>query len=105
MKRRENKEVTFTAQAYLSDRIGENGWGLYVFLSEIADLYNRIKRTLHGGALSTGKQLADFKNAYLKRFGVTARQFNAVRFDLEGNLKSAQEVLGLRIQALTESLP
>jgi hypothetical protein len=104
MKRRKNREVTFTAQAYLPDRMGENGWGLYAFLSETADLYNRIKRTLHGGALSTGKPLASFKNAYLKRFGITARQFNAVRFDLEGNLESAKEVQGLRIQALSERI-
>jgi len=45
-----------------------------------------------------------FKNDYLKRFGITARQFNAVRFDLGGTIESAKEVQKIHIGEAAERI-
>src|SRR5208337_64066 len=103
-----DKTPTFTAQTYIPDRvlegIGENGHCLYDFLSETADLYGHIERILFRDTLCSGEPPVSFKNAYLKRFDITARQFNAIRFDLGGNLESVKELRKLHIQEITDRI-
>ena len=83
--------------------IGDNQ-KLYSFLGETADFYSHIKRTLFSDTLRTGELPLSFKNSYLKRFGIMARQFNAVRFDLGGNIESVKELRKLHLQELTERI-
>ena len=54
-------------------------------LAAYAELYGRAERTLFA-ALRAGQKLNDLKRAFLPRFGVTARQFNAVRVGLDGKI-------------------
>ena len=62
-----------------------------------ANLYGRIKRSLFKDSVRSGLKPVSFKNEYLVKYGITARQFNAIRYDLDGNISSAVEVLKLRI--------
>lgn len=59
-------------------------------LSECAFLFNRVEHSLYAET-ATGKSSASFcKNSYLKKYGITARQFNACRVSLEGKMASCQ---------------
>ena len=68
-------------------------------LADYAALLCRAERTLHGD-LQRGKRAELLKSEYLVRFGLTARQFNAVRIQLEGKLKAMGELLPLQIENL-----
>lgn len=56
-------------------------------LDAYAALYGRVERSLFA-ALQAGGTVNDLKRTFLPRFGITARQFNAVRVGLEGKLDS-----------------
>ena len=56
-------------------------------LEAYAELYGKAERTLFA-ATETGIDAMDLKQEYLRLFGITARQFNAIRIGLKG-IKSA----------------
>jgi IS605 OrfB family transposase len=68
------------------------------FLSDYGTRYNHIERKLYAEMRSAGISAAKFKNEYLGRFGITARQFNAIGRNLEGKIASVKELLPLRKQ-------
>jgi hypothetical protein len=59
-------------------------------LDAYAELYGRAERSLFA-ALQAGGKLNDLKRDFLPRFGITARQFNAVRIGLEGKIDSIKQ--------------
>jgi len=56
-----------------------------VLLDAYAELYERAKRTLFA-RLQAGEPLGALKCALLRRFGLTARQFNALAADVRGTI-------------------
>ena len=71
-------------------------------LSAYADLYGRVQRKLFAdvaaGILDAGH--ASLKREYLRRYGIPARMFNAVRVSLEGKVASVKEQQKLRVDSL-----
>ncbi len=59
-------------------------------LDAYAELYGRTERSLFA-ALQAGGKLNDLKRDFLPRFGITARQFNAVRIGLDGKMDSIKQ--------------
>lgn len=59
-------------------------------LTAYAALYGQAERSLFA-ALRAGGSLNPLKRTFLKRFGVTARQFNALRVGLDGKIAAIQE--------------
>jgi IS605 OrfB family transposase len=60
-------------------------------LDAYAAVYGKAERSLFAD-LAAGKQSKnELKRAYQIRFGITARQFNAIRIGLEGKVRSIQE--------------
>jgi hypothetical protein len=55
-------------------------------------LFGRVERTLYAD-MQKGKDASELKSAYLARFEITARQFNAVRIQLQGKVKAMREQL------------
>ncbi len=103
--KKDSDVLSFTACTLLNDiDISGAGSSLYGILDEIGDLYGHIKRSLFKDFISTGQKPLSFKNAYLLRFGITARQFNAVRYDLDGNISSAAEILKKRVEDIESSV-
>ena len=68
-------------------------------LSAYADLYGRVERKLFA-AVAAGRTPASLKSGYLKRFGILARMFNAVRVSLEGKIASVKEQQKLQLDSL-----
>ena len=56
-------------------------------LDAYASLYGKVERSLFA-AMQAGGSLNDLKREFLPKFGITARQFNAVRVGLEGKIDS-----------------
>jgi len=59
-------------------------------LEAFAELFGRVERSLFA-ALQTGKSITDIKREFLGRFGITARQFNAIAAGLKGKIASVKE--------------
>lgn len=64
--------------------------GQAAVLDAYAELYGRAERSLFA-AMQAGDKLNDLKRDFLPRFGITARQFNAVRIGLDGKIDSIKQ--------------
>jgi hypothetical protein len=56
-------------------------------LDAYAGLCGRVERSLFA-AMRTGVSIKELKREFQPKFGITARQFNAVRVGLEGKIDS-----------------
>lgn len=68
-------------------------------LREYARRFGHIERTLFAD-LQKGKEANQLKSEYMSRFDITARQFNALRIQLQGKIESIQELIPVRIANL-----
>ena len=68
-------------------------------LSAYAGLYGRVQRKLFA-QVAAGRPAARLKSEHLRRYGIPARMFNAVRVSLEGKVASVQEQQKLRVDSL-----
>src|ERR1700688_3159240 len=67
-------------------------------LEAYAELYGKAERTLFT-ATEAGIDAMDLKQEYLRLFGITARQFNAIRIGLKGKVRSIEELRPQQIAA------
>ncbi len=68
-------------------------------LDAYAELFGQVERRLFA-ELAAGRSAASLKSQYLKRYGIPARMFNAVRVSLEGKVASVREQQKLRVDSL-----
>ena len=68
-------------------------------LATYAELYGRVGRKLFA-EVAAGRSTTSLKSAYLKRYGIPARMFNAVRVSLDGKISSVRETMALRRESL-----
>jgi hypothetical protein len=68
-------------------------------LRAYAILFGHVERTLFAD-IEKGKHAKDLKSAYLARFGITARQFNALRIQLLGKIEAIRKQIPLQIENL-----
>ena len=61
---------------------------LWPYMDAAAAITGRAERALHAD-LKRGMPLKDLKRSYLPRFGLNARQFNAIRISLDGKVAAA----------------
>ena len=64
-------------------------------LSAYGELYGKVHRKLFAD-VAAGRSAASLKNAYLERYGIPARLFNAVRVSLEGKVSAVRAAQRLR---------
>ena len=68
-------------------------------LAAYAGLYGRVERKLFAD-VAAGRRAISLKSAYLERYGIPARMFNALRVSLEGKVASAREAQKLHRDTL-----
>ena len=68
-------------------------------LAAYAELYSRVQRKLFAD-IAAGNSANSLKSVYLKRYGIPARMFNALRVSLEGKVASVRETMVLRRDSL-----
>jgi IS605 OrfB family transposase len=81
-------------------------------LSAYADLFNRVAHHLAADMVREGRDAPSFRNSYQRHFNITARQFNAVRVQVEGlannrveNMKNLENILSGKIAVTRKLLP
>ena len=72
-------------------------------LCAFAALFGTVKRSLFAD-LARGRLANDCKSSYIKKYGITARHFNAVKVGLEGNIASAKTLQRLRVKTLQHKI-
>ena len=72
-------------------------------LSAYAELYGRVERKLFA-EVAAGRSAASLKSGYLKRYGIPARMFNAVRVSLEGKVASVREQQKMQLDSLSRRI-
>ena len=90
---------TATYQTRIRDYSGIEKAAGDAALSAYAGLYGRVQRKLFAEVMA-GRSAASLKNEYLKRYGIPARMFNAVRVSLEGKMASVKEQQKLQLDSL-----
>jgi IS605 OrfB family transposase len=68
-------------------------------LTAYAALYGTVERNLFA-ALAAGGDASSLKSAFLRRHGITARQYNAVAINLKGKMSSVKEQRAVLINEL-----
>ena len=72
-------------------------------LDAYAELYGRVQRKLFA-EVGAGRSTTSLKSAYLERYGIPARMFNAVRVSLEGKVSSVGEQQKMRLDDLQQRI-
>ena len=72
-------------------------------LAAYAELYSRLQRKLFAD-IAAGSSATSLKSAYLKRYGIPARMFNALRVSLDGKVASAREAQKLHRDTLNRRI-
>ena len=88
-----------THQTRVADYAGMDRLAGDAALAAYAELYGRVQRKLFAD-VAAGGSAASLKGAYLQRYGIPARLFNAVRVSLEGKVASVKEQQKLRVDSL-----
>src|SRR5580692_8614161 len=70
-------------------------------LHACAELFAHIEHCLLAD-ISRGKTSGEVKSSYLVKYGITARQFNALRVKVEGKIASIKELHKIQISDLKE---
>jgi IS605 OrfB family transposase len=91
-------EMTLTYQTRL--RLDEKGAAI---LDEYAQLANLVERSLYA-EVAKGNTSASCKNDFLKKFGITARQFNSYRVSLEGKIVACRAGQELALKSLNQQI-
>ena len=68
-------------------------------LAAYGELYGRVRRKL-SAEVAAGRPATSLKSAYLERYGIPARLFNAVRVSLDGKMSSVRESQRLQHDSL-----
>ena len=94
-----NRPPTATYQTRVRSYSGVGKVAGNAALSAYAELYGQVQRKLFA-QVAVGQSAASLKSEYLRRFGIAARMFNAVRVSLEGKVASVREQQKLRVDSL-----
>ena len=73
------------------------------WLDTFGGLYGQLQRKLYSHA-AKGENLSDLKSAFSATHGISARQFNAMRMELEGKIAGTVELLKVRKKDLSNSI-
>jgi IS605 OrfB family transposase len=68
-------------------------------LTSYAVLYGKVERSLFA-AIQAGRQPTKLKPEFMKTFGITARQYNAVRIHLQGKIASIKALRPVQLEQL-----
>jgi IS605 OrfB family transposase len=71
-------------------------------LQAYAGVCSQVERSLFTDIQKKEAPLPQLKSTYLKRFGITARQFNGCRISVEGKISSLKEIQKQRLAELKE---
>lgn len=93
-----------TYQTKLSTICTRNGWTSDMYLLEFTKFFGILERKLFLKTHIQGVAPSSLKKSFLKEYGITARQFNSLRMQLDGKVSSVREKRKLDIQELENKM-
>ena len=99
---RPNHKAAFIVQHTYQDRLTLN-LAQARWMNAFGELYGRLQRTLYA-RVAKGEKAIDLKSAFCAEHGLSARQFNALRMELDGKISGTVELLKLRKKELARSI-
>ncbi|MBN2478907.1 MAG: hypothetical protein JXA94_01635, partial [Parachlamydiales bacterium] len=97
MQQVKSRQITYQTRIKNFDKKTEE------ILSSCANLLSILERKLFSD-LMKGKKINDLKKEYIKNHQITARQFNSIRFQIEGKIRSFYEIKKSRIFELNQKI-
>ena len=91
--------MTGTYQTRVSAYAGRSRSAGDAALDACAELYGRVQRKLFA-EMAVGRSAPVLKSEYLKRYGISARLFNAVRVSVEGKVAAVRKSQKLQVESL-----
>ena len=91
--------MTGTYQTRVSAYAGRSRSAGDAALDACAELYGRVQRKLFA-EMAAGRSAPVLKSEYLKRYGISARLFNAVRVSVEGKVAAVRKSQKLQVESL-----
>lgn len=73
------------------------------WLDAFGDLYGKLQRVIYAHA-AKGENISNLKSSFCAQHNISARQFNAMRMELEGKISSTVELLKTRKQDLARNI-
>lgn len=73
-------------------------------LDALAQYYSTVKKQLYREVAKKGGSCKAYKVAFCAKYKLTARQFNAIAIDLQGQIDATKELLKLEAQKLSKSI-
>ena len=64
----------------------------YQYIEEYAKYFSHLQLKLFYEHYIKGKPLGELKKKYIVQYGLTARQFNSIFYDLKGKIKSLEQI-------------
>jgi IS605 OrfB family transposase len=89
-----------TYQTKLKNILLPNEFSSDMYLHEYAEYFGRLERMLFVQSYQKGFASSSLKKTFLKQFGITSRQFNSLRMQLDGKVSSFIEKRKLVFQEL-----
>ena len=97
MQQKASKPFTYQTRPFIEEKLDD-------ILSNQAILLSKVERNLYKDLYKKNKNINELKSLYLKRFGITARQFNSCRIKLDGKVRSYWELLKRNICLLEDKI-
>ncbi|MCS6781599.1 MAG: hypothetical protein RMI89_01950 [Gloeomargarita sp. SKYBB_i_bin120] len=90
--------LTFSYQARIATTPDQQA-----VLAAYAALFGRVERSLFA-TTAAGQDNNQIKREFLQRFGITARQFNSARVELEGRIQAVRESQAIQVEQLQQKI-
>ena len=74
------------------------------YLDEVSSFFGYIERKLFLDSFVRGESRTSCKNRYLKKYNITARQYNSIYINLEGKIKAVLELNKLHLSELEDRI-
>lgn len=97
MQQKTSRTFTYHTRLLIDDKVDE-------ILTKQAKVLSKVERHLLVDYYFKNKNINELKSQYLKKFNITARQFNSCRIKLEGKVKSVQELFKKTVGLLEEKI-
>jgi IS605 OrfB family transposase len=97
MQQKTSRTFTYQTRLITDDKLDE-------ILTKQAKILSKVERHLLVDYYHKNKNINELKSQYLKKFNITARQFNSCRIKLEGKVKSVQKLFKKTLGLLEDKI-
>jgi IS605 OrfB family transposase len=73
-------------------------------LSDYAALFSKVERKLYAELQANKKSINELKREYIRKYDITARQFNSIRIEVQGKISAVKECRNFQIEKMKNKI-